>query len=116
MSCEVREQCTRNTNRGRLLRLRPQAEHVVLAREKERQKEPEFKAIYDKRAGIEGTLSQGVRVFGLRQSRYGGLEKTALQHILTAVGLNLVRLWNWWEEVPRVTRRVSPLAALKPAF
>jgi hypothetical protein len=30
----------------------------------------EWNMHYDKRAGIEGTLSQGTRPFGLRQGRY----------------------------------------------
>ena len=32
------------------------------------------------RAGVEGSLSQGVRIAGLRQARYIGLAKTHLQH------------------------------------
>jgi transposase len=31
-----------------------------------------FKAPYKQRAGIEGTISHGVRAFGLRRSRYLG--------------------------------------------
>ena len=112
--CKAREQCSRNANRGRLLRLRPQAEHEAIAAQRGRQNEREFKELFNTRAGIEGTLSQAVRVFGLRRCRYRGLEKTELQHILTAVALNLVRLWNWLSEVPQVTKRVSRLAALKP--
>jgi transposase len=115
LSCEVREKCTRNANRGRLLYLRPQAEHEAILAQKHRQGEVEFKKLLDMRSGIEGTLSQAVRVFGLRRCRYRGLEKTRLQHLLTAVALNLVRLWAWWEEVPRATSRVSRLKALKPA-
>ncbi len=34
---------------------------------------------YNKRAGIEGSISQGVRRSALRQSRYIGLAKTHLQ-------------------------------------
>jgi len=36
------------------------------------------------RARVEGTISQGVRSFRLRQARYIGLEKTHLQQLLTA--------------------------------
>ena len=32
-----------------------------------------FASLYSDRAGIEGTFSQGVRAFGLRQARYRGL-------------------------------------------
>ena len=41
---------------------------------------------------MEGTLSQGVRALGLRQSRYWGLAKTHLQHLATAAAINLDRL------------------------
>jgi transposase len=39
---------------------------------------------YKKRAGIEGTISQGVRRGTLRRSRYIGMEKTHLQEVATA--------------------------------
>ncbi|MDQ4077793.1 MAG: transposase, partial [Chloroflexota bacterium] len=74
-----------------------------------------WKARYDKRAGIEGTLSQGVRAFELRQTRYVGLQKTALQHILTAAAINVSRLTNWLTEIPHREVRPSRFAALAPA-
>ena len=40
-----------------------------------------------RRAGVEGTLSQGVRAMGLRRSRYRGLDKTRLSHVATAAAL-----------------------------
>jgi IS5 family transposase len=49
-------------------------------------------AIYAHRAGIEGTISQAVRTCEVRRSRYRGLPKTALQLLLTATALNLVRM------------------------
>ena len=39
---------------------------------------------YKRRAGVEGTRSQGVRAFGLRCARYRGLTKTHFQHVATA--------------------------------
>jgi hypothetical protein len=39
--------------------------------------------MYSKRAGIEGTISQGVRTLGLRCTRYLGLIKTHLGHVFT---------------------------------
>src|SRR5262249_7567726 len=35
----------------------------------------EGQQLYKRRAGVEGTLSQGVRAFGLRRTRYWGLAK-----------------------------------------
>jgi Transposase DDE domain len=66
------------------------------------------------RAGVEGCLSQGVRAFGLRRSRYIGVAKTHLQHVITAVAMNLTRLWNWWQEIPKAQKRTSRFLALAP--
>ncbi len=68
--------------------------------------------MYAKRAGIEGTLSQGVRAFELRRSRYFGQAKTRLQHIATAVAINIDRLINWLDETLRAQTRVSRFKAL----
>ena len=67
---------------------------------------------YARRAGVEGTLSQGVRAFGLRRSRYRGLAKTHLRHVATAAAINLDRLAAWFRAVPRAATRTSRFAAL----
>jgi hypothetical protein len=79
---------------------------------RQRQATATFRAHYAARAGIEGTLSQGVRVGDLRRARYVGLAKTHLQHVLTAVGLNVLRLGAWLADTPRAQTRRSPFAAL----
>lgn len=75
----------------------------------------EWKSRYNVRAGIEDTLSQGIRVFGMRRTRYIGLAKTHLQHLLTAAAMNVVRLVNWLNGVPHAKTRTSRFAALNPA-
>ncbi len=67
---------------------------------------------YGRRAGIEGTISQGVRSFGLRRARYRGTAKAHLQHVATAVAINFSRLSDWFGGVPRETTRVSRFAQL----
>ena len=63
---------------------------------------------YNPRAGIEGTLSQGARGFGLRRSRYVGLAKTHLQHVFIATATTLWRIVNWLSEEPLAqTRRAA---------
>jgi hypothetical protein len=47
---------------------------------------------YHARAGVEGTLAQGLRVCDLHRARYVGLAKTHLQHVLTAAAVNVRRL------------------------
>ena len=111
--CAVKEQCTSNKKEGRSLQFYSQAEHEAREQQRLYQATPQFKELSDLRAGIEGTLSQAVRVFELRRTRYRGLDKTHLQHLLSAVALNLVRVYAWLSEVPRAKTRVSRLAALK---
>ena len=69
---------------------------------------------YAARAGVEGTISQGVARADLRHARYRGLAKVHLQHICTAVALNLVRLVQWLWAVPKAATRRSRFAALAP--
>ena len=64
------------------------------------------------RAGIEGTISQAVRGFGLRRSRYVGQAKTHLQHVATAAAMNLVRMTEWLGGAEMATTRRSKFRAL----
>ena len=112
--CDSRSLCTRNKSGFRALSIQPQAQHVALQAARKRQKTPEWKDEYSRRAGIEGSFSQGVRTFGLRQARYIGLAKTHLQNIFTAAAINVVRFSNWVSEVPLARTRTSALEALRP--
>ncbi len=111
-ACPVRERCTHSGQEGRNLTLRPRTQHEALQAARQRQETAEFKAEYAARAGMEGTISQGVRLGELRQTRYRGVAKTRLQQIITAVALNLVRLVAWWRGEPRRGTRISAFAAL----
>jgi transposase len=111
--CAARSLCTKVAEAPRHLTLRPQADHQMLQRIREVQPTPEWKKRYERRAGIEGTISQGTRAFGLRCSRYIGLARTHLQHILTVSAINLVRFAQWKAEVPHAKTRTSRFAALK---
>lgn len=95
--CPHRQGCTHTqaTSPRRTLTVRPQARYQALQAGRQRQATEEFKAQYNRRAGIEGTLSQGIRAFGLRQARYRGQAKVHLQHALIATALNLSRLFAW---------------------
>ncbi len=105
-ACPLRERCTRTATGPRTMTLRPQAQHEALQRARHRQTTAAFKQAYGRRAGIEGTLSQGVRAMGLRSARYTTQAKTHLQHILMAVAINLVRLAAWFQgATPRTTRQ-----------
>jgi DDE family transposase len=112
--CPSREQCTHSQSASprRVLTVRPQEQYQALQAARQRQATETFKTAYAARAGIEGTLSQGIRAFGLRQARYRGLEKVHLQHLLTATALNLCRMHAWLTEQPRAQTRQAAFVRL----
>ncbi len=79
-----------------------------------RDSQADWLLLYNRRAGIEGTLSQGVRGFGMRRSRYVGLAKTHLQHVFIATAMNLWRIVNWLNEVPLAQTRRAAFERLIP--
>ena len=111
-SCSSRSLCTRSSKPPRILTLHPQAHFQALDAARKRQKTIEFKQLYARRAGVEGTISQAVGAFGLRRTRYTGLAKTHLQHLATAAAINLSRLFDWLTAQRRSQTRISRLAAL----
>jgi hypothetical protein len=60
--------------------------------------------LYAQRQGVEGTISQAVRAFGLRQARYHSLA--------TAAAINLDRLATWLVGRPLAPTRTSRFAVL----
>ena len=50
-----------------------------------------------------------------RRSRYIGQEKTHLQHLFTAIAINLLRFAAWRNKVPHAKTRTSRFAALAVA-
>jgi transposase len=110
--CPVRAQCTRSASGPREITVRPREQHAALQAARQFQKTPEFKTQYQARAGIEGTLAQGLRVANLRLARYVGLAKTALQHLLTAAAINLTRFGDWCTDRPRAKTRTAPFVLL----
>lgn len=111
-ACVARPACTRAKTEPRTLTVRTQVYHEALQAARRDQTTKEFKDSYADRAGIEGTLSQGVRAFDLRRSRYIGLARTHLQHILSAVAINVVRVMAWLTDPHPTKPRISPFVAL----
>lgn len=112
--CPQRSLCTKCKRAPRHLMIRPKAEHFALEAIRQEQKTQEWQERYDRRVGIEGTLARGIQVLGLRQTRYIGLAKTHLQHVFTAMAVNLSRLVSWLVGEPIAQPRVSRFAALEP--
>jgi transposase len=91
--CENRSACTRAKTAPRCLTLHPQADHQALHQARQCQATEAWRMRYQQRAGIEGTLAQGIRAFGLRRCRYSGLA-------------------GWYDNQPLANTRTSRFAAL----
>jgi len=114
-ACPARTACVQSPSGPRSLKLRPREQHLALQAARQRQAQPEFWPVYGKRAGIESTHSQAVRVCDFRRSRYWGLAKTHLQHILSAVAINFIRLADWFAHPEPRHRHPSAFLALAGA-
>lgn len=118
-ACPVKDLCTkREKSKGRILTLSPQAVSEARSQRRTEQGTPDFQQRYALRAGIEGTLSEGVRSHGLRRARYRGKPKTQLQAQAIAAAINLVRIRQMLQRTqlglsPRPTRPLSPFARLR---
>ena len=87
--CSLKEKCTKNKC-GRNLRLH--RNYVLLKERREESKTESFKESMKRRPPVEGTISEMVRVHGLRRSRYRGILKTHLQSLMIGAAVNLKRL------------------------
>jgi transposase len=112
--CPQLAHCTRSEKKykRRTLTVRPQAQHEALQAARRRQQTRAFTRQYALREGIEATISQGVRAFGMRRSRYLGLAKTHLQHLGIAAAINLVRVVAWLEGDELAPTRISAFQKL----
>ena len=112
-ACANRQLCTRaKPPNARMLHFLPQRPYEALRAAQAWYASEEGHRQYACRAGVEGTVSQGVRAFGMRRSRYRGLAKTHLQNLAIASAINLDRLVAWFDERPRALTRTSRLAML----
>jgi len=111
-ACQHLADCTRGKRARRSLTLRTHEQHIALMGARRRETMAEFAALSAVRAGVEGTISQAVRGFGLRRSRYVGRAKTHLQHVATAAAMNLVRMTEWLGGADPATTRRSKFRTL----
>ena len=114
--CPVRAQCTASASGRRQLTVHPRDVHQAQLAARATQDTSDFQSRYALRAGVEGTIRQGVAVTGIRHARYRGLAKTRLEHTSAAVALNLIRLHAWWNGHPLDRTRTSHLARLELAL
>ena len=111
-ACPLRSHCTRSGKQGRSLHLHPRDAHEAIGAMRERLASNAGRELYALRAGVEGTISQGVRALGLRRARYRGLARVHLQHVATAAAMNIDRVTNFLADRPVEHTRTSRFAAL----
>jgi transposase len=110
--CAARALCAPATAARRAVHFHLREEYEALNAARARMSDPAWQEHCHRRAGVEGTLSQGVRAFGMRRSRYIGLAKTGLQQACTAAAMNTLRAVCWLAGLPRAKTRVTRFAAL----
>ncbi len=108
----VRQQCV-SSDRERALAIRPQPLYEALRRAAA----PAHRSSASSTAPARGSKgpSAGRSIGDLRRTRYRGLAKTHLLHLLIAAALNFHRVAAWLAERPRAQTRVSAFARLAPA-
>ncbi|MGW3691983.1 IS1182 family transposase [Streptomyces sp. NPDC005125] len=112
--CLKQALCTKppSGRRGRGITFLPRERHEALEAVRRAQDTDGWKARYAIRAGVEGTISQAVRVTGLRRTRYRDLPATRLGHVFAATALNLIRIDRWLTGTPLGGTHTSRLEAL----
>ncbi|MFJ1559804.1 IS1182 family transposase [Streptomyces mirabilis] len=111
-TCPDRARCTSSVTGPRSIAMLPRPLHEIQMSNRLDQRTEQWQRRYAIRAGIEATLSQNVRAHGLRRSRYRGLAKTHVQHVLTALACNVTRVSDWISSTTRTRRRTTHFHAL----
>ena len=109
--CPLHVQCTQSPARVLILRPNEQA-YRALHEARQRKPTPEFRMLYAKRAGVEGTIAQSVRTCEMRRARYIGSKKLRLQALLTATAMNVLRACAWLAEPTHACTPSSRFAKL----
>jgi transposase len=111
--CPARARCTKARRRSITVGPREQYEALRVARSRE--SSAEYRAAYDRRAGIEGTIWPGIRACGLRRAGDVGEAQAHLQPVATATALDLVRITDRSADRPREVTRTSAFTRLMAA-
>nr|WP_269078180.1 transposase [Streptomyces sp. YIM 121038] len=114
-SCPDRSRCTRSAVNPRDLTFRPRPQSEALHRLCAEQATTAWQDRYTLRAGVEAVFAQASQRCNIHHTRYRGQDRTHLQHVLTAMALNLVRTDAWLNDSPTHDRWISRLSRLKPS-
>ena len=110
--CPDRARCTRSADNARHVTFLPRRQQQAQQRIRAEQATDAWRQRYALRCGVESLIAQASRRSGLHHARYRGLAKTHLQHVLTALALNLVRVDAWLTGAATTGSWTSRLARL----
>ncbi|HUR08934.1 MAG TPA: transposase [Nonomuraea sp.] len=91
-SCSARAQCTSTADSARTVGFPPRELRDLQLRVRTEQQTPEWMTRYAVRSGVEGTVNEFAHGHGMRRCRYRGQGKAHIQHVLTAIAVNIERL------------------------
>ena len=90
--CPVRAACTTSGDGKRTVGFPPRELYELQIRNRADQQDPAWHKRYAVRSGIEGTVCELANGHGMRHCRYRGQPKAHVQHVLTAIAVNIERL------------------------
>jgi hypothetical protein len=90
--CPVRAACTTSGDGKRTVGFPPRELYELQARNRADRQDPAWHKRYAVRSGVEGTVCELANGHGMRHCRYRGQPKAHLQHVLTAIAVNIERL------------------------
>jgi Transposase DDE domain len=90
--CPARAACTTSGDGKRTVGFPPRELYELQVRNRADQQDPAWHKRYAVRSGIEGTVCEPAHGHGMRHCRYRGQPKAHLQHVLTAIAVNIERL------------------------
>jgi transposase len=90
--CPARAACTTSGDGKRTVGFPPRELLELQIRNHADQQDPAWHKRYAVRSGIEGTVCEFAHGHGMRHCRYRGQAKAHVQHVLTAIAVNLERL------------------------
>ncbi len=114
-ACDLKTLCTRSEKQGRIVNFQPQAQFEALKQAREYIASDEGQQDYRIRAGVEGTIAQAVGAFGGRRSRYRGQAKTHFQQTMISTAINVVRVDNYLQNIPKGKTYISRFQRLQTA-
>jgi len=88
--CSEKAKCT--TGEARTINFLPRRIHELQERNRDDQQDSAWRRLYAVRSGAEGTIAEFTGGHRARYCRYHGLAKTHVQHVLTAIAVNIERL------------------------